>query len=225
MNVSVLMSVFNNEKTVGKAIKSILNQTFKNYELLIMDDCSSDNSYNVCKEFEDNERVKVFKNNSNIGLTKSLNILAEQSNAKYLARQDADDLSDFQRMEIQKMILEKNNYDIVTSRALIMDTKELRPKFSHLIPKSLILKYKNPFIHGSLFLKRKVFYEIGGYDEDYRYAQDYKFFIDAKLKGYKIFTINKPLYYLNIKNNISNNFYKEQKYYSKKASAYYKKNK
>ena len=219
------MSVFNNEKTVGKAIKSILNQTFKNYELLIMDDCSSDNSYNICKEFEDNERVKVFKNNSNIGLTKSLNILAEQSNAKYLARQDADDLSDFQRMEIQKMILEKNNYDIVTSRALIMDTKESRPKFSHLIPKSLILKYKNPFIHGSLFLKRKVFYEIGGYDEDYRYAQDYKFFIDAKLKGYKIFTINKPLYYLNIKNNISNNFYTEQKYYSKKASAYYKKNK
>lgn len=225
MNVSILMSVFNNEKTVGKAIKSILNQTFKNYELLIMDDCSNDNSYNICKEFEDNERVKVFKNKSNIGLTKSLNILAEQSNATYLARQDADDLSDLQRIEIQKTILEKNNYDIVTSRALIMDTKELRPKFSHLIPKNLILKYKNPFIHGSLFLKRQVFYEIGGYDEDYRYAQDYKFFIDAKLKGYKIFTIKKPLYYLNIKNNISNNFYKEQKYYSKKASAYYKKNK
>jgi len=70
-----------------------------------------------------------------------------------------------------------------------------------------------------------VFYEIGGYDEDYRYAQDYKFFIDAKLKGYKIFTIKKPLYYLNVKNNISSNFYKEQKYYSKKASAYYMKNK
>ena len=67
MNVSILMSVFNNEKTVGKAIKSILNQTFKNYELLIMDDCSNDNSYNICKEFEDNERVKVFKNKSNIG--------------------------------------------------------------------------------------------------------------------------------------------------------------
>jgi len=225
MNVSILMSVFNNEKTVGKAIKSILNQTFKNYELLIMDDCSNDNSYNICKEFEDNERVKVFKNNSNIGLTKSLNILADQSNATYLARQDADDLSDLQRIEIQKTILEKNNYDIVTSRALTMDTKDLRPKFSHLIPKSLILKYKNPFIHGSLFIKRKVFYEIGGYDEDYRYAQDYKFFIDAKLKGYKIFTIKKPLYYLNVKNNISSNFYKEQKYYSKKASAYYMKNK
>jgi glycosyltransferase involved in cell wall biosynthesis len=72
-----------------------------------MDDCSNDNSYNICKEFEDNERVKVFKNKSNIGLTKSLNILAEQSNATYLARQDADDLSDLQRIEIQKRYLKK----------------------------------------------------------------------------------------------------------------------
>ena len=61
-----------------------------------------------------------------------------------------------------------------------------------------------------------MFDEIGGYDENYKYAQDYKFFIDAKLKGYKIFTIDTPLYYLNTKNNISNNYYEEQMYYSKK---------
>ena len=54
-----------------------------------------------------------------------------------------------------------------------------------------------------------MFDEIGGYDENYKYAQDYKFFIDAKLKGYKIFTIDTPLYYLNTKNNISNNYYEE----------------
>ena len=70
-----------------------------------------------------------------------------------------------------------------------------------------------------------MFDEIGGYDENYKYAQDYKFFIDAKLKGYKIFTIDTPLYYLNIKNNISNNYHEEQMYYSKKASKYYVENK
>ena len=79
MKVSILLSVFNNEQTVEKAIRSILNQTMKDYELLIMDDCSVDNSYNICKEFEDNIKVKVFRNNSNIGLTKSLNILASNS--------------------------------------------------------------------------------------------------------------------------------------------------
>lgn len=225
MKVSILLSVFNNEQTVEKAIRSILNQTMKDYELLIMDDCSVDNSYNICKEFEDNIKVKVFRNNSNIGLTKSLNILASNSRFPYLARQDADDFSSADRLEIQKKILEKNNYDIVTSRSLIIDSKKLRPQLAHLIPHSIMLRYKNPFIHGSLFLKKSVFDEIGGYDENYKYAQDYKFFIDAKLKGYKIFTIDTPLYYLNIKNNISNNYYEEQMYYSKKASKYYVENK
>lgn len=223
MTVSILMSVFNNEKTVEKSIQSILDQSLEDYELLIMDDCSDDNSYKICKKYEDNVKVKVFKNDTNIGLTKSLNILAKNSKSTYLARQDADDFSSLDRLKIQKNILEKNDYDIVTSRASIIDTKKLRPKFAHLIPKNIILRYKNPFIHGSLFLKRSVFCELGGYDENYYYAQDYKFFIDASLNGFKIFTIDTPLYYLNIENNISNIFYDEQKYYSKKASNYYRK--
>ena len=85
------------------------------------------------------------------------------------------------------------------------------------------MRYKNPFIRFP-FLKKSVFDEIGGYDENYKYAQDYKFFIDTKLKGYKILQLT-SLYYLNTKNNISNNYYEEQMYYLKKASKYYVENK
>lgn len=222
MQISVLMSVFNNEKTVQKAILSILNQSYKNFELLIMDDCSEDDSFNICKEFEVTKKVKVFKNSSNIGLTKSLNILASQSNAIYVARQDADDESHEKRLDIQKNILEKGDYDIVTSRAKILGSNKLRPKLSHLVPKSIVLKYKNPFIHGSLFMKKRVFNELGGYDEGYHYAQDYKLFIDAYLQNYKIHNIITPLYFLNTKDNISTNFHIQQKQFSDKASTYYK---
>ena len=225
MTISVLMSVFNNEKTIERAIESILNQSYENFELLIMDDFSSDNSLEICKQFTYDNRVKVFQNSKNIGLTKSLNILAGYSSSEYLARQDADDESHVERFKIQKNVIEKYDYDIVTCRTEILNSKRLRPRYAHFIPTSFILKYKNPFIHGTTFLRRKIFYEIGGYDEDYFFAQDYKFFIDAQLYGCKIHTIKTPLYKLNVEDNISTIYKNEQKLFSQMASKHYRKEK
>ena len=75
------------------------------------------------------------------------------------------------------------------------------------------MKYKNPFIHGSLIIKKQVLNDLGLYDENFYYAQDYKLYLDLLSKGYSIKAINKPLYNLNTINNISSNNKDEQKYY------------
>ena len=75
------------------------------------------------------------------------------------------------------------------------------------------MKYKNPFIHGTLFLDKNIFEEVGGYDENFYFAQDYKLYFDCYKKGKKINIINEVLYELNDKDNISNKNKEEQKYY------------
>ena len=95
--VSVLLPVLNGEEYIQKAAFSILNQSYKELELLIIDDGSIDNSYQMCMKISDHDkRVKVFKNQNNLGLTKSLNLLINESSGKYLARQDSDDWSEKQ---------------------------------------------------------------------------------------------------------------------------------
>ena len=109
--------------------------------------------------------------------------------------------------------LKKTNYDIVTSRAVIKNKEVKIPKYSHLFPNKIVMKYKNPFIHGTLFLDKNIFEEVGGYDENFYFAQDYKLYSDCYKKGKKIYIINEVLYELNDKDNISNKNKEEQKYY------------
>ena len=83
--LSVIMSVYNSEENLSDSIESILNQTYKNFEFLIMDDGSSDNSSEILGEYaKKDNRVKIFKNSDNLGLTKSLNILISSSKGSIL---------------------------------------------------------------------------------------------------------------------------------------------
>ena len=92
--VSVIMSTFNSAGSVAKSIESITNQTYKNLELLIVDDNSSDDTFNIIKRYSElNDNIFVFKNELNIGLTKSLNFLILKSKGELIARQDDDDIS------------------------------------------------------------------------------------------------------------------------------------
>ena len=213
--ISVLMSVYNDEKRVGKSIESILNQTFQDFEFLILDDCSTDNTYEICNYYaKKNQKIKLMKNHQNLGLTKSLNLLISESNYELIARQDSDDESFKQRLEIQLKIMEKHNLDACTTLATIDELKRTRPFLSHLFPKKLIIKYKNPFIHGSLLIKKKVLENVGMYDEKFKFAQDYKLMFDLIRLNHKLKIINQPLYKLNLKDNISTRNIKEQNYYA-----------
>lgn len=214
--VSVLMSCYNSQKTLKDSINSVLTQTYKNFEFLIIDDDSSDDTLRILQDFENiDERIKVYKNSKNIGLTKSLNILIDKSVGKYIARQDADDISKPERFDVQYNYLRSSAFRCCTSRATIKNSTKKIPRFSHLIPNELVLKYKNPFIHGTLFVEKDVITEIGGYSEKFKYAQDYKLFSDIISKNYKVKILNNLLYELNMENNISSNKKSEQEYYAK----------
>ena len=98
--VSIIMSVYNEEERVEKCINSILNQDYKNFEFLIVDDFSEDNTLEVLNKFSrEDSRIKIFKNKSNLGLTKNLNFLIKKSSGDFVARQDADDTSKQDRIK------------------------------------------------------------------------------------------------------------------------------
>lgn len=212
--ISVLMSVYNSEKTIEVAIKSILSQTFKDFELLIVDDSSKDSTYKLLNKIKDTDkRIKIFKNESNIGLTKSLNFLANKAKYDIYARHDSDDYSEPSRFQKQLIFLEGKNYDACTTRARIIINNNKIPGLSFYLPKRLVMNFKNPFIHGTLMIKKEAFEICGKYDERFYYAQDYKLFKDLISKGKNIKTINEVLYNLNTNENISTKYIKEQKYF------------
>jgi len=214
--VSIIMSAYNAEESLDSSIESILNQSYKNIELLIMDDGSSDSTNRICKRYEkEHPSIRIYKNLKNIGLTKSLNILINHAQGDLIARQDADDVSTTQRIEKQIDFLQGNNLDACTTRALIINKNKKIPGFSHYLPTRFVIKKKNPFIHGTLLIKKSVIEKVGFYDERFLYAQDYKLFSDLLKSGFKIKTKNECLYHLNIENNISSNYFEAQTYYAK----------
>jgi glycosyltransferase EpsE len=214
--VSILLAVHNDQNNIGRAISSILNQKFENFELLLMDDHSDDDSYRVCEKYSllDN-RIRLFKNKQNFGLTKSLNILINEACGKYIARQDSDDISHEDRLMKQYNYLENSEIDGCTTLAKIVGENRIVPNYSKHIPPGIVIRYKNPFIHGTLMIKTKTLKDIGKYDENFYYAQDYKLFKDLNNKKFKITILKEALYTLNMENNISTINRKEQAYFAK----------
>lgn len=213
--ISILLSVYNDHKNIKKSIDSILSQSYKNIELLVIDDCSTDKTYEILKEIKDS-RVRIFRNKDNLGLTKSLNILINESKGQILARQDSDDISLPTRLEVQLKNLYRLQLDGCTTRAYIKNSKRSIPRLSHLLPLSFVIKYKNPFIHGTLMVRKDAVIDVGMYDENIKYAQDYKLFVELLKKNYKIKILKKKLYVLNMENNISSLSKEEQEEFFKK---------
>ena len=213
--VSVLLSTYNSEESIAESIDSLLNQTHKNLEILISDDGSTDSTKEICKKFQlKDDRILLSCNKRNIGLTKSLNNLAQKASGSLIARHDADDISLPHRIEEQIQFMKKKKLDAVTTRSLVKQNNKKRPGISFYIPDKLLINRKNPFIHGTLIIKKNVFQEIGYYDERFYYAQDYKLFYELLNRGYKVKTLNKALYILNTENNISSENLERQNYYA-----------
>ena len=211
------MSVYNDQNNLERAIESILGQTYTNFEFLILDDSSTDDSLNIIQKYSKDERVKIHINKQNLGLTKSLNILVNISEGKYIFRQDSDDISLPKRFEKQIEVLEKKEFRVCTSRAINPQNNKVIPGLSSWIPKKLIIKYKNPYIHGTLAIEKNLLQSLNNYDEEYYYSQDYKLYLDLISKNEKIFEMKEPLYLLNTENNISSKNKNVQKYFFKKA--------
>lgn len=213
--VSIIMSVYNEEERVKNCINSILNQDYKNFEFLIVDDFSEDNTLEVLNKFSrEDSRIKIFKNKSNLGLTKNLNFLIKKSSGDFVARQDADDTSKQERIKKQINTFQSLDLDVVGSRAIVEQTGKTIPSLSYYLPLKISMLYKNPFIHGTLVFKKRILEKVNFYNEDFYYSQDYKIMSDILKLSNKIKILNEPLYVLNTKNNLSSNHAEKQKYYA-----------
>lgn len=213
--ISVILSAKDSESSLGNAIESILNQTYENFELLIMDDGSTDNTYQIVSQFSSRDkRIKLLKNKENQGLTISLNRLVQHSRGEYIARQDADDFSYPNRLEEQYEYLISKNLDACTTKAISSQSSKIIHKKSQYLPKKIVIKFKNPFVHGTLLIKKSILERLNNYDENFYYSQDYKLVTDLIDSGYKINILNKVLYKLNTENNISSINKEEQEYYA-----------
>jgi len=195
--ISVIMSVYNGEKYLREAIDSILNQTFTDFEFIIVNDGSTDNSLEIIKSYED-ERIKIINNEQNIGLTKSLNKALKQARGEYIARQDADDISFPNRFEEQvKYFVEHLEMALLgTSIYKIDENGKITGKRLALAKPSIKdLFRENQFNHGSVMFKKEVVDELGYYDELFNYSQDYELWIRIA-KHYEVRNLTQTLYKL-----------------------------
>lgn len=169
-DISVIMACFNSEKFIGHTISSVLNQTFKNFEFIIINDGSTDNTLTIIESYAKvDNRIQVI-NQSNSGLANALNKGINESRGKYIARIDSDDICEKNRFEIQYNFLEKNpDYVLVGSAVNYIDVNGiyLGRSFPILNNKliSKALNYYCPIAHPTVMMRRKMLLEVGGYNE------------------------------------------------------------
>jgi len=170
--ISVLMSAYNAEKYISESIESILNQTFNDFEFIIINDGSTDNTEKIIKSYND-KRIKYISQ-ENIGVSKSLNRGLKIATGKYIAKLDADDVSYPERLEEQFKFMENNpTYVVCGCYADVIDESgnyiyvyNNIPSYDEDIRKTM--NYKNCFIHSSTFYRREIALSIGGYYEPIR---------------------------------------------------------
>ncbi len=177
--VSVLMPVHNGELFLSDAIEGILNQSYSDFELILIDDGSTDNTSEILHQFvQKDKRIKVFRHGSNLGLTKSLNSGLAKCRGEFVARHDADDLSEPQRFTSQIAFLrDHTEYGVVGTAVSRIDNQ------GNIVDQPIVIKGArrilalikgvNPFTHGAMMMRRSVLETVDGYRGCFYYSQDY----------------------------------------------------
>ena len=177
--VSVAMSVHNGQAYLREAVDSILGQTFADFDFIIVDDGSMDETADILRAYAAaDSRIKLIVNAQNIGLTRSLNKAIRRAEGQYIARMDADDIALPLRFERQMQYLKDapevgllgTAYYEVNQRGRIIGERVFPATNGEL--QKILIKY-NPFFHSSVMIRRRVLDEVGLYDENIPMAQDY----------------------------------------------------
>lgn len=196
--VSILIATYNpNKHFFSIALKSVLRQSYLNIEVIIIDDGSEEDICDFIKSFAD-PRIKVFRNDINLGLPRSLNKGIELCNGDYIARMDDDDIMHINRIENQMFYLEENikykgcfsNINIINNEGTYQYTKINKVKPENFLKE--LLKNGNFLCHPTLLIEKKVLVEVGGYNHMLFYAQDYDLYIRI-LKKFKLGLVDRPL--------------------------------
>lgn len=180
--VSVLLSVYNSEKYVAIAIESILNQSFDDFEFVIIDDASIDSSWDIIKKYSKvDSRIIAIKNNINIGGCKTLIKGLELCSGKYIARLDNDDWSYPDRLKKQvEFMEEKNDVGILGgSIEIINENGSVLGKRVYELSDAEIRKkifFCSPFAHPAVMIRKSILDLVGPYDPEYAPADDYELY-------------------------------------------------
>lgn len=218
--VSVLLPVYNGSNYVNEAIASILNQSFTNFEFIIINDGSTDNSLEIINSFDDS-RIRLINNSINSGIVKSLNTGLDQAVGKYILRMDADDISLPKRIEKQVNFMDKNpGIGISGTQVLILEGLKKKIKSNPFINPEDIkanLLYKSSLAHPTVIMRKSLLDKHNlRYSEDYPYAEDYELWFRATQK-FKITNMNQALLAYRKHDHRSSSMYsKEQMNSSKK---------
>ena len=197
--VSVIMPCYNSVIYLKEAIDSILNQRYMNFELICIDDNSTDDTYKMLKEYEEKDiRVRVFKNNRSKGVSGAMNTGLDNARGKYVTRMDSDDISDLERLKVQKEFLDKNpeygactvNFGIINKNGIINKKGQYAVKDA---PLEWQFLWTNPIPSAPCMYRKKIINKIR-FNETLSTAEDYEFFTQL-IKNNKFYFIN-DVYYL-----------------------------
>lgn len=209
------MPVYNSPKYVGEAIKSVLGQSFDDFEFIIVDDGSTDNTYSVIQSFTD-KRIRLIQNKHNF--IESLNIGMNTANGKYIARMDADDIMHIDRLKVQYAVMQE--YPNVIVCGTWMNTfgadeqaNNLLGSESGLVEKPILKLIRGCFLaHPTTMMRADFLKKKSLKYENYSFAEDYKLWSEiAKLDG-QFYIENQPLLYYRISDDqVSTKFRDEQR--------------
>jgi glycosyltransferase involved in cell wall biosynthesis len=181
------MSVYNGQRFVAETIESVLDQTYKDFEFIIVNDGSTDGTGQIIKRYKD-RRIQVINSPANLGLPAALNLGVRSSNGAYIARVDADDPCFPDRFEKQVRFLDAHSdIQAVGGAAVVVNEAGRRlclikhPSAPEVIRKTL--PKNSCFVHGAVMMRRSAFEQVDGYREQFTYAQDYDLWLRMSERG------------------------------------------
>lgn len=197
-DVSVIVANYNNEKYLERCINSILNQTERDLELIICDDCSTDYSVRVIEELiKNDERAVLIKNSLTMGASGARMNCIKIAKGKYIAVQDSDDYSTPDRIKIQKEFLDKNpRYAFVSASAYCFDENGVWEKrvCRKAAPENRDFLKRGPYLHAATMFRKEAVFQAGGYVLPTR-TQDLDLFFRLHKAGFRGYNLREPLYY------------------------------
>ncbi|WP_185976999.1 glycosyltransferase family 2 protein [Shewanella psychropiezotolerans] len=189
MSISIILPIFNAELYLEEAICSILSQTYRDFELICIDDGSTDNSLKILKKYIDLDDRIVIISRENRGLVATLNQAISLSKYRYIARMDADDICECHRLELQLAEMKSKKLAIIGSSYRYVDMKNndighrLLPTEHRLI--SWMMDLGSPFCHPSVLFDSEILGKDLFYSEQHHHCEDYELWLRCRQLGYK----------------------------------------
>lgn len=219
--ISVLMGIYNCSSTLPEALDSLYAQTFQDFKIILCEDGSKDNTYEVAKLYADkHDNIVLIRNEKNMGLNYTLNRCLEYADTEYCARMDGDDISLPTRFEKEIQFLDENpEYAIVSCPMIFFDEGgDFRTSSAIEKPQPIDFVKGSPICHAPCMVRTEVYKKIGGYSVDRRLLrmEDYHLWMKMYAAGYKAYNLQEPLY----KMRDDQNAYKRRTWSARKNEMY-----